>query len=390
MIRRFHRFGTSEVHMNRSRRTASRRDGERGQILVIAVISMIAMIGGISLVLEGGNAYAHQRVVQNGSDAVANAGALAIAQRLGGAIKTDADVKAAAMAMSGSNLLDGFAAYYSDVKGNLLTLAGTPAANTASAAQVGNIANVIPAGAQGIQVSGTQLFPTTFARVIGMNDFRATADATAVAGALTGGIFLPVVFPVNIVDCDASGSLGIGEAAWDISEPGEPPIGQEYIVPLCKTGAGSFMVLDLDGITNNCDEEVRNPPKLAFAAFPADVASDNGNNCAKPMADEVNKLAGKIVLIPICDGYCTTTGGSNATYHIIRVAAFYLDYMVAENPGGSGHDPLCQGNGTTLVPIVGNGSSSCLVGWFVRYITSGPVGSGNVDGAGAIGIQLIR
>jgi len=381
---------SSEVSMKRSRRTRPGRDGQRGQILVIAVISMIAMIGGISLVLEGGNAYAHQRVVQNGSDSVANAGAMVIAERLGGAIKTDADVKAAAMAMSGSNLLDGFAAYYSDVKGHLLTLAGTVAPNTASAAQVGNVANLVPPGAQGIQVTGTQMFPTTFARVIGMNDFRASADSTAVAGALTGGIFLPVVFPVNIVDCDASGSLGSGETTWDISEPGEPPIGQEYIVPLCKTGAGSFMVLDLDGTPNNCDEEVRNPPKLQFAAFPADVASDNGNNCAKPMADEVNKLAGKIVLIPICDGYCTTTGGSNATYHIIRVAAFYLDYMVAENPGGSGHDPLCQGNGTTLVPIAGNGSSSCLVGWFVRYITSGPVGSGNIEGAGAIGIQLIR
>jgi hypothetical protein len=379
---------SSEVRMNRSRRTASRREGQRGQILVIAVISMIAMIGGISLVLEGGNAYAHQRVVQNGSDAVANAGAMVIAQRLGGAIKTDADVKAAATAMSSSNLLDGFAAYYSDVKGNLLTLAGTPAPDKASAAQVGNPANVIPPGAQGIQVSGTQLFPTTFARVIGMNDFRATADATAVAGALTGGIFLPVIFPVEIVACDAPGTLGLGEDAWAISEPGNPPIGTEYIVPLCKTGASSFMVLDLDGTMNNCDEEVRNPPKLAFAAFPADVASDNGNNCAKPMTDEVNKLAGKIVLIPICDAFCTTTGGSNATYHIIRVAAFYLDYMVPDN--GGGNDPLCQGNGTTLKPIVGNGSSSCLVGWFVRYITKGPVGSGNIDGGGAVGIQLIR
>ena len=76
--------------MNRVRRTCRRRDGERGQILVIAVIALIAMIGGVALVLEGGNAYAHQRVAQNGADAVANAGATVLAQRLGGGDQDDA------------------------------------------------------------------------------------------------------------------------------------------------------------------------------------------------------------------------------------------------------------------------------------------------------------
>jgi hypothetical protein len=55
-----------------------------------------------------------------------------------------------------------------------------------------------------------------------------------------------------------------------------------------------------------------------------------------------------------------------------------------------GKNTACQGNGTTLTPIRGNGSSSCIAGWFIRYITSGPVGSGDILGAGAIGVQLIR
>ena len=59
------------------KRTRSR---PRGQILVVAVIAMISMIGGVALILDGGNAYAHQRGVQNGADAVANAGATVIAQ----------------------------------------------------------------------------------------------------------------------------------------------------------------------------------------------------------------------------------------------------------------------------------------------------------------------
>jgi hypothetical protein len=105
------------------------------------------------------------------------------------------------------------------------------------------------------------------------------------------------------------------------------------------------------------------------------------------MVDEVNKLAGKVVFIPICDGDCTTTGGSHAEYHVIRVTAFYLDYMSDQN---GGTNAACEGDGVNLIPIAGNGSSSCMAGWFVRYITSGPVGSGTIEGAGAIGVQLIK
>ena len=66
--------------------------GQRGQIIVIAALAMIALIGGVSLVLEGGNAYAQQRVVQNAADAVANGGATVLAERLGGATRSDTDV----------------------------------------------------------------------------------------------------------------------------------------------------------------------------------------------------------------------------------------------------------------------------------------------------------
>ena len=39
---------------------------------------------------------------------------------------------------------------------------------------------------------------------------------------------------------------------------------------------------------------------------------------------------------------------------------------------------------------VGDGSSGCISGWFVRYITSGPVVSLDVYNGEAIGVQLIR
>jgi Flp pilus assembly protein TadG len=372
--------------MQRSLRSGhNSRDGQRGQILVVAVIAMISMIGGVALILEGGNAYAHQRMVQNGADSVASVGATTLAQMLGGVTTTDANVAAAMTSLSNASGLDSYNAFYTDYQGHPLTSGGAITTNTSAAATVGG--GTIPPGGQGVQVGATQAFGTTFGRVVGFNSFAASAEATAVAGPLISGGFMPVIFPVNIVDCSVSGDTGTGDVNWLISEPGDPPVGQEYIVPLCKTGAGSFMILDLDGTMNNCEDEVTNPPYLQFQGFPIDLNSDNGNNCAGEMVDEVNKKHGQVVLIPICDGDCVTTGGSNATYHVIKVAAFYLDYMSDSN---SVSNPQCQGNGTTLIPIRGNGSTSCIAGWFVRYITTGTVGGGVVSGAGAVGVQLIR
>ena len=46
----------------------------------------------VALIVDGGNAFAQQRITQNGTDAAAEAGATVLAQRLGGATKTDEDV----------------------------------------------------------------------------------------------------------------------------------------------------------------------------------------------------------------------------------------------------------------------------------------------------------
>ena len=388
-----HIADTAEVAMpaRLSIRRAS-RPREAGQILVIAVISLLSLLSGTALVLEAGNAYAHQREAQNAADAVANAGAIVIAQRLGGTLKTDADVDTAVTDFAASNRLSDIQAWYTDVKGKWLTPLGAVAGNAGDAAVVGD--GVIPPLAQGVHVGGSQVFGTGFARVLGFTQFTASAEATAIAGATVGGKFLPVVLPINIVDCSTNGDLGTGEANWLLSDPdpaGGHPIGQKYIVPLCKTGGGSFMILDLDaslgGPMNNCDDEVANPPAIQFEDFPAVVQSDNGNNCAKRMVDEVNALAGEVVLIPICDGECVTSGGSHAEYHIVKVTAFYLDYLSDQN---GGINNKCVGDGVTTVTIAGNGSSSCLAGWFVRDITRGAVGAGPVTGTSAISVQLIK
>ena len=384
------------MHQILSRALRPRR-GERGQVIVIAAISMVALIGGVSLILEGGNAYAHQRVAQNAADAVANGGATVLAQRLGGGTQTDADVLASTDALAAANALTTYTAWYTNVKGQLLDAAGVVVTTTATAARVGPADGdtAIPPGAQGFRVGGSQVFGTTFARVLGINEFTASAEATGITGALTGGRVLPVVFPVSLAQCDGSGNTVVTVEPWRLSNPNPdpelPPVGQEYIVPLCKSGDGSFMVLDLDP-NKDCEEEVTNPSSVQFNEFPVDVPTDNGNDCAKKIEDamEAMDLQGSVVLIPICDGDCVTTGGSNGTYHIIRMTAFFVDYLSYGNKGPC-DEGISPTYGTSMVNVAGgNGSSSCLVGWFVRYVTSGPVGSGAINNGEALGVQLIR
>lgn len=367
-----------------------RRTREQGQILVIAALGIVAMLAMAALLIEGGNAYAQQRAAQNGSDAAANAGAVVLAQRLAGVSKTDAQVAAAVGAMATDNGLTRVDARYTDVQGRLLTPGGSTTTVRADAARVGD--GTIPAGAQGVAAGGARDFQATIGHVIGFSGFTASADATAVTGRLIGGAFIPVVFPINIVDCAVNGDLGTGEANWTLSQPGTPPVGQEFIVPLCKTGQGNFQILDFDP-SLTCAEEVSTPVYRQFD-LPTDIPSDNGNDCAKKIEDGINALQGKTVLVPICDVDCTTVGGSKATYHIVKVAAFYVDYFADSNNPNKPSE-LCQqrtnpSTGQTIVPIRGNGSSSCMAGWFVRYISAGPVGSGTVGNSDAIGIQLIR
>src|SRR4051794_36027313 len=166
---------------------------------------MVAIIALAALVLEGGNAYAQQRQTQNAADASANAGAAVLAQRFGDPSLNDSDVDNAVRTTATTNGLATWTGFYTNVSGQFLSPAGTVVAKT-SAAQVSG--GVIPPGAQGVAVDGSRNFGAFVGRVIGFTSFTSSGTATAVAGKLNGGAFLPVVFPINISDCEKNGSLG--------------------------------------------------------------------------------------------------------------------------------------------------------------------------------------
>ena len=62
---------------------------------------------------------------------------------------------------------------------------------------------------------------------------------------------------------------------------------------------------------------------------------------------------------------------------------------MSDKNGGKNTD--CDSNpAKNLYTIAGNGSSSCVAGWFVRYISAGAVGTAPVGNSDAIGVQLTK
>lgn len=364
----------------------------RGQVLVLVVIALIAIVGGVAVVLEGGNAFAQQRITQNSADAAANAGAIVLAERLGGATRTDADVDTAVDAAGAANGLTNVVAEYTDINGTLL---GT---------QVGS--GTIPAGAAGVQAGGTRTFGTFFARVLGFNQFNASADATAVTGILDGvcpadagcGI-LPVTFPVLISECaPPHNTTSIGQGAYELVPANNRTAANMSIVPLCTNDAGSVGWLDLG--PGNLADEIVTPTNQAFD-LPVWLQTQTGN--VNAVEDEINdNYADSVILIPMFDGTCRIQPsgtaltdcpagqegvGNNSWYHIPKFTGFWLSQAHIQ---GSNTAACNQAPGSPFVG--GNGSVSCMKGWFVRFITQGPVSAGTPGPSdpSAIGVQLIK
>lgn len=360
------------------------RDGEAGQIVVLFALALIfAITAMVALVLEGGNAFAQQRIAQNAVDSVANSGTLVIAEKLSGAAKTGDDVYNAVAAAATANNLANPAAIYTDNVGDPLSPTVAVAPGVA-----------LPANARGVQASGDRVAGTTFGRLLGVNQITASAQATAIAGAASGGCpddtacgLLPVTFPVSTSICDGSGRLtGIG-GTGDLWKIVTPPLtaDNESIVPLCKTAPGAVGWLDLNP-SENLAGEISNP--ISDFAYPSWVQTQPGN--PNSVENLINTLySGKIILIPMFDGTCRikpATGstpcpdadkgvdpvGNNTYYHIPYLAALRLDVAIIQ--GANVND--CNNHNSAAKPQLISTTPEflgCLTGWFVDYVLPGEV-----------------
>jgi Flp pilus assembly protein TadG len=404
--------------MNPSAARHGHRSG--GQILVIFAVGLVAIIAMVALVVEGGNVFGQQRIAQNGSDAASTAGVVVVAEKLSGKTRTGADVANAVATASTENHLANVTAEYTDDFGEPIGQAVT---------SVGDI----PADARGVHVKGDRVVETTFARAIGITSLTASADATTVAGALSlecvadddGCALLPITFPVKVFECDESGNLILGqwvgapppghegEGYWPIVGKEDLPSGSdpdgnpatEAILPLCKSSGGSsgaFGFLDLvSGM--NLPQEITGPLNDTFD-LPDWFQAQTGN--PNSVEDELKLWLHKPVLIPLHNQACredpgdtdvcpagkqgVDPTGNNTWYYVHTLAVFYTQEVLVQ---GSNVASCASPPGSPTVPVTtGTGFLGCLKGWFVDYVTTGPIVPGGeiIPGSTPIGIQLIK
>jgi Flp pilus assembly protein TadG len=401
--------------------TPLRGSTERGgQIIVVFALAIVAVIAGVALVIEAGNVLAQQRVTQNAADSAATAGTLIIAEGLSGKTRTDADVYAAVAASAAANDIDTYTADYTDDTGGLIGVS------------VQNVAAPVPAAARGVSVHADRSVSTTFARVLSIDSLQASSDATAVAGALSGQCvadddgctLLPLTFPVKVFECDGGGNLLTGqwvgapppghegEGYWPIVGAEDLPsaanpsgnTGTMAILPLCKgagTSSGAFGWLDLVSGMNLADEITG--PLNVTVDLPDWYQTQPGN--PNSVDDELMKYWHQPVLIPLYNQACRVDPGdatcpadksgvdpvgNNTWYFVHTLAVFYIDQVLVQ---GANVSQCASAPGAPQVPVTtGAGFLGCLKGWFVNYVTAGPVVPGEdvIPGVTPIGIQLIR
>ncbi len=424
------------------------RAAERGQALVLMVGGMVAVIAMVALIVDGGNAWSQQRVVQNGTDATAEAGAIVMAQRFAGVTAPapgwDATVQSAITTASAANAVTVAAAYYTDICGIPLRPDGSAAlnadgsANLAVADQVGsgalpatvsttpNCPSHVVGPAAGVMVLGRKVIQTFLAGAVGLNAITVSKQSTAAAGYLQESCtadagdscaLLPVTIPVDIVNCNGSNNAVNTGTPWIL--------GQVYKVPLCKNGPGNVGWLDWTppgGGSSELISSIQNPNNPAISLPSWQYVTSTGNPNASGIESAIRAYDGQIVLIPQFDLTCNT--GNNAappdsTSPAINTAPNYG--CPAGDLGGNGqnqwyrlpsfaHFQLCSVNVTGCAAVgasygaytngnnsqvcdTGNGATSCLVGKFVQIESSGTIGPGVGGGSSninSVGIQLIR
>jgi hypothetical protein len=388
------------------------RRAERGQVLVIVAVGMLAIVAMVGLVIDGGYAWVRQRDTQNGADAVAKAGTVVVQHYLAEVdtpTPNDYDVACEVAQTAASNGVVLESAEYVDFQGQPLLPSPVMVGDCTVDLGVG-----IPAGAQGVKAFTSETFDTFLMQVMGFDQLTTTADATAVVGipgAVPGGA-LPVTFPLTSTTCDSLDTPftirdNDGDATWELFEiidEDDANATNLAIIPLCDVTPGSVGWLDWQ-CGQNLEQSVSDPCDV-FIPIPAWIQTQTGN--VNSLQDELNAYTGNtvgtaeaedsVLSLPIhdftcddqdpdlghpqpntdCPTYPTWSGtGSEQVYHIPWWVGFKLD--VAYVQGG---DLDCQvGPGRPLlVNPEPPGKVGCLKGWFVdRYDEPGPIGLAHIS-----------
>jgi Flp pilus assembly protein TadG len=197
----------SKEHTAMQHARGDRRD--RGQILVIFVISVVAICAMVGLVLDGGSAFAQRRNEQNVADLAAMAGATAYLNTTGDTTAKRAAAEAAARTIAtGNGYTHGTDNVVVDVATSANAFAGT------------------------VTVNITKPHRNTFAGIVGMTTWPVSVTATALASDSPNGangamplIFNEEAFPGAI--CDESGPTPCTSEVYQLPGTGNEDVPQD-------------------------------------------------------------------------------------------------------------------------------------------------------------------
>jgi hypothetical protein len=180
-----------------SHRRSDGRRGERGQVLVIFSLGLVAIVAMVGLVLDGGDTFVRKRDQQNVADHAAMAAGYAYA-------------------MSGGSSATAASAAWSTAAANGYT-------NLANGVSISVSLDAAGSSARHITVTITKPHANNFAGVVGLSSWNVTTTATVEAGWANGVVgAMPIIFNLS-----AFQTHGIGpDNAFTYSEP---PSGSEDI-----------------------------------------------------------------------------------------------------------------------------------------------------------------
>ncbi len=306
-----------------------------GQAIVLFALALVVVLTGVALLVDGGNLWSQQRIVQNGADSSAQAGAVVLAQKLSGvtapASGWDAEVATQVNANAGANGITIEHAYYTDICGIPLTSGGTKAVdasgieNLSIAAEVGHgfpassattpdCPSLTVGPPAGVLVLGHKDIQTFFGGIVGQRQVPVGMRATAVSGYLQGFCdatesqacsILPVTIPVNVATCDNRNNLVTTGQEWEL--------GPVYRIPLCSNGPGNVGWLDWTPPNGGSSELVcsilhPNNPSIDLPSWQFVTQTGNtnggGGTCGMSVESAIRTYDGQVVLIPQFDATC--------------------------------------------------------------------------------------
>lgn len=292
---------------------ARRRDGERGQVLVIVAGGVITLLLLLGLVIDGGIAVFNRRDGQNAADIGALAGAREVADSQIGkeaapnVYQTIATSVAANDCASSGATPCSWRAWYVG--------AGTSASGGPADLSAVTPGSSVPSNALGVRLEVNRQPGTFLSRLAGIGSWDVTTQATAIAWEprmAPAGTLLPIAFKYEPAGYNPG-------QVYDITNGKDAPGGFGWISWSGSNNAGALA-------TSLCTPN--NPSFYLPATFPADPGKTNASSVRSCLDRWINETAstdpgsGQVVQIPI---YETVTGnGNNASYRIVAIASFVL------------------------------------------------------------------